>query len=153
MANRIQAAKIFISCGQQPGQERNIAKDIAIELKRLGYAPYIAFEEQTLRGLKENIFETLRDTAYFLFIDFKREKIVDKKEESAYRGSLFSHQELAIASYLDLEILAFQENGIEKLDGLLSVLQVNCISFSTDKELKTLVLQEVKNPLETRLDE
>jgi len=28
---------------------------------------------------------------------------------------LFSHQELALATFLDKEVLAFQENGIKKM--------------------------------------
>ena len=48
---------MFISCGQAKGtDEERIAAEIARRLQELGFDPYIAIQEQTLRGLKENIF-------------------------------------------------------------------------------------------------
>ena len=50
-------AKVFISCGQQKeSYEVDIAHKIKERLEELGYDPYIAVEEKTLRGVKENIF-------------------------------------------------------------------------------------------------
>jgi len=86
-------------------------------MDKLGFDPYVAVQEQTLRGLKENIFRQLSYSQYFIFVDFKREKLEDK--DAMYRGSLFSHQELALASYLDIPVLALQETGIKKNDGIL----------------------------------
>src|SRR5436190_19996924 len=112
-------ARIFISCGQsKESDEPQVAREIAVRLERLGFDPYIAVAEQTLRGVKENIFEQLRKSEYFLFVDFKREFLVGT-EPPVCRGSLFSHQELAIASFLDIDVLAFQENGVKRTDGLL----------------------------------
>src|SRR2546425_642183 len=105
-------ARVFISCGQQP-TEAAIAEAIAARLSALGFAPYIATKQQTLRGLKEEIFERLRAAEYFLFVDFKREGLVTGSPLSGFfkkilhRGSLFTHQELAIAAYLDKEVIAF----------------------------------------------
>ena len=83
-------------------------------------------DEQTLRGLKENIFPQLQDSEYFVFVDFKREKLVPhrrgKTGKLQHRGSLFSHQELALASFLDLQLLAFQEKGVKQDDGILRFL-------------------------------
>jgi hypothetical protein len=111
-------ARVFISCGQARGtDEQKIATDISCVLKKLGFDPYVAVAEQSLRGLKENLFEQLRKSEYFLFINFKRKG-----------GSLFSHQELAIASFLDLKVLALQEKGL-KLDGILGFLQANAHPF------------------------
>jgi hypothetical protein len=58
----------------------------------LRFDAYIAVEEQTLRGLTENIFARLANSEYFLFDDFKRDRLEGSNE---HRGSLFSHQELA----------------------------------------------------------
>jgi hypothetical protein len=125
-------ARVFISCGQsRESDEIQVANGIAARLEKLGFDPYIAVAEQTLRGLKENIFEQLRKSEYFLFVDFKRELLVSM-ESQVCRGSLFSHQELAIASFLNIDVLAFQEKGVKQTDGLLQFLQTNCISF-TDK--------------------
>jgi hypothetical protein len=125
-------ARIFISCGQsKESDEAQVAREIAARLKELGFDPYIAVAEQTLRGLKENVFEQLRKSEYFLFVDFKRELLAGSQ---FHRGSLFSHQELAIASLLDIEVAAFQEKGVKPTDGLMQFLQTNTIEF-TDKNL------------------
>jgi hypothetical protein len=135
-------AKVFISCGQRKDtQEVEVACAIATVLEDLGFDPYIAIQEQTLRGLKENIFSQLTASEYFLFVDFPREKFADSSECG---GSLFSHQELAIASYLDLQVIAFQQKGVKPLDGMLGILQANAIPFDNAKKLPEMVRQQVK---------
>jgi hypothetical protein len=109
----------------------------------LGFEPYIAANQQTLRGLKENIFERVTDAEYFLFIDFKREPLAGVSPLSC-RGSVFTQQELAIAAYLDTEVIAFQETGVKQLDGILAFLQTNTIPFSDRATLPSLVAEEVR---------
>jgi hypothetical protein len=121
-------AQIFISCGQRTEQERQIAHEIADRLEDLQFVPYMAVEQQTLRGFREEILGQLAESEYYLFIDFTREPLLTGGLPS--RGSLFSHQELAVASFLDLEVLAFQERGILPRDGLIGILQANPHSFS-----------------------
>lgn len=78
-------ARVFISCGQHKDKgEVQVAMDIAAEFKKHGFDPYVAVEEQTLRGITENIFPQLAKSEYFVFIDFKREHIPDR---NACRGS------------------------------------------------------------------
>ena len=133
---------MFISCGQNKrSDEVELAHKILKVLEGLGFEGYIAVREQVLRGVKENIFAQLASSEYFLFIDFKREAFRDSDE---CRGSLFSHQELAVAAYLDIDVLAFQEEGVRKQDGLLAYLQTNCIPFSKRADLPALVEAEVK---------
>src|SRR5712692_545511 len=104
-------ARVFISCGQAKGSaEESTASALAARLQVEGFDPYIAVQEQTLRGLRENIFAQLAQSEYFVFIDFKREPL-EGTDPPVCRGSLFTHQELAIASYLDMPLLAFQESG------------------------------------------
>ena len=125
-------ARVFISCGQsKQTDEAQVAAAIRDRLTELGFDPYIAVAEQTLRGVKENVFEQLRKSEYFLFVDFKCEMLGDSQ---LHRGSLFSHQELAIASLLDIDVAAFQEKGVKPLDGLMQFLQANTIEFA-DKNL------------------
>jgi hypothetical protein len=120
-------ARVFISCGQsKTSDETQVANAIGDRLSELGFDPYIAVAEQTLRGLKENIFDQLRKSEYFLFVDFKRELLGNS---SFHRGSLFSHQELALASLLEIEVAAFQEKGVKPLDGLIQFLQANTVEF------------------------
>src|SRR5438874_9303687 len=93
-------ALVFISCGQRKeSDEPAIAQRIAERLEELGFDTYIAVQRQSLRSLRENIFEHLRDAEYFLFVDFPREELIPLDgTQHERRGSLFSHQELAIAS-------------------------------------------------------
>ena len=158
-------ARVFISCGQRKNAdylttinsdnvglmtpELEIAKQISNKLIELGFdEPYIALEKQTLQGVKEAIFERLKNSEYFLFIDFKREGLFKEGEinieSGEYRGSPFSHQELAIATFQGLEVLAFQEEGVKKDDGILKFIQANCKTFSDRKELPSLVTNEVR---------
>jgi hypothetical protein len=138
----VHRARVFISCGQnRDSSEVAIAGQIAARLDKLGFDPYVAVQEQTLNGLKENIFRQLSYSEYFVFVDFKREKLESK--DAVYRGSLFSHQELALASYLNIPILAFQENSIKKNDGILGFLQTNMISFTeADRHLLPSVVAD-----------
>ncbi len=142
MTELLHPARVFISCGQNKDtNEVAIADQIVKRLQNLGFDPYVAVQEQTLRGIKENIFRQLSSSEYFIFVDFKREKIDDK--DGIYRGSVFSHQELALASYLDMPILALQETGIKKNDGILGFLQTNMISFTeADRHLLPSVIAD-----------
>lgn len=134
-------AKVFISCGQRKDTEETIvAEQIAECLKAKGFEPYVAVQQQSLRGLKENIFEELASSEYFLFIDFKREQIA----EDAHRGSLFCHQELAIASFLDIPMVGFQEAGVKPDDGILQFLQANCTPFSDRQTLCNMVADRIE---------
>jgi len=151
-------AKVFISCGQRCGtDEERIAKEIERKLCCLGYEPYRALGEQSPRSVREEIFEELKTSEYFLFIDFKRERLVPfdtsvRKlddtflDDLPHRGSLFTNQELAIASYLELPIIAFQENGVLEKDGIMSCMQLNLEIGSTRfTERDTLVERVIDN--------
>lgn len=142
-------ARVFISCGQAKGtDEVEIAREITENLKEQGYDPYIALEEQTLRGVKENIFQRLKESEYLIFIDFKRERLYRvndaHKDIGLHRGSLFSHQELAIATFQDYKVLAFQEDGVKKDDGILGYIQANCIPFQNRTTLPSLVIEKIR---------
>jgi hypothetical protein len=135
-------ARVFISCGQRKdSEEEKLARKIETRLINLGFEPYVAVGEQSLSGLKENLFRQLDRSEYFVFIDFKRECL---DGTDCYRGSLFSHQELAIASYLEIEPLAFQEQGVKQNDGVLGFIQGNAIPFSEREKLPDLVIEHVE---------
>jgi len=143
-------ARVFISCGQQKGtDEVNIAHKIAEKLENMGFEPYIAVEERTLKGVKENILQRLSESEYFIFVDFKRERLHKPKNGSfedtgKHRGSLFSHQELAIAAFLGIEVLAFREKDVKEQDGMLGFIQANCIEFSDRHMLPDFVAEKVR---------
>lgn len=136
-------ARVFISCGQSKHtDEASIARDIDQGLQELGFEPYVAIQEQSLRGLKENLFGQLSRSEYFIFVDFKREQLIENPP--VHRGSLFSHQELALASYLDMTMLAFQESGVKQDDGILQFLQANATPFTDRHSLPGVIADEVR---------
>jgi hypothetical protein len=57
-------ARIFISCGQREGDESELANTIAHRLIQRGFDPYIAVEEQVLRGFTQNILPRLEESEY-----------------------------------------------------------------------------------------
>lgn len=135
-------ARVFISSGQRRcTQEERIAEEISQKLKNLGFDPYVAVAQQNLNGVKEAIFKKIADSEYFLFIDFRREQLAKKND---CRGSLFSHQELAIASYLNLEAILFHEKGVEREAGVMQFLQGNSKQFEDRDSLPELIEQEIK---------
>lgn len=133
------SARVFISCGQSSAEERNIALAIAARLRDLGFDPYIAVEEQTYRGVVDNIFAQLARSEYMVFVDFKREPIGDS--HATFRGSLFSNQELAIAVFRQMEFICLQEDGVER-NGIASFIQANAIPFSDRRQLARMVVAE-----------
>jgi hypothetical protein len=144
MENNDLRARVFISCGQsKQSDEVETARNIAKRLQDLGFDPYVAVEEQTLRGLKENIFGQLSRSEYFVFVDFKRERLATSTS-TLHRGSLFSHQELALASYLDIPLIAFQEVGVKTDDGILRFLQANATPFTDRHLLPNVIADEVQ---------
>lgn len=139
---------MFVSCGQKrDSDERIIADRVAAVLKQMGFDPYVAFVEQTLNGLKENIFAHLDGSEYFLFIDYKRDLLKDRADS---RGSLFSNQELAIASYLGISALVLQEQGIVPLDGMMGVFQANAYTFTARSELPDFVGKLVQEKIDKK---
>jgi len=137
-------ARVFISCGQsKQSDEAAIASNVAARLRELGFDPYIAVLEQSLRGLKENIFEQLSKSEYFVFVDFKREQLLGS-EPATCRGSLFSHQELALASFLEIPVLAFQESGVKQDDGIIRFLQANATPFTDRHLLPSVIADQVQ---------
>ena len=131
-------ARVFISCGQRTEEERAVAQAISSLLTEHGYQPYVATQQSNLKGLKEGIFPQLLDAEYFLLVDFVRQGPCGD-----LTPSLFTHQELAIASFLELDFMGFRQRGAA-LDGVLSFLQGNCVEFEDPDGLPSLVHSRLK---------
>ncbi len=129
------AGKVFISCGQRPPFEKNIAEKVGKLLKdKFGLDSYLAFKIQGLNDIMK-ITEELRSSDYYLFIDFFRKKKFFKKGKIEFQCSLFTHQELALAHHLGFqEIIAFQQKGAP-LEGFLRYVQSNPETFKDENEL------------------
>lgn len=141
-------AKVFISCGQQDRRddserpsELETATKISATLAKLGFEPYMALLQQNLKDIKGKIFAELKDSDYFIFVDFRRETISGR---DCCRGSLFSHQELALASMLELEAIVLQEEGVEPQAGIMKYVQANPIRFCDRPLLCDTVAAEVQ---------
>ncbi len=128
------SAKIFISCGQNESDPREIriAETVSKLVAGAGFEPYLAIKTQDGKSFRENIFKELNQSEYFLFIDLKREQIF--RWPFQRRGSLFCHQELAVASFLELESAFFHEYGLIR-EGLGKYVQSNSIGFRAESEL------------------
>ena len=131
---------MFISCGQRAAEETELANTIAKMLIQKRFDPYVAVEEQVLRGFTQNILPRLEESEYYLFIDVRREGVTDNQgNHLGHRGSLFSHQELAIATFLEKPVVAFREQGVIPRDGVAGFLQINSIPFDDRQQLPDLV--------------
>jgi hypothetical protein len=150
-------ARVFVSCGQRsyrrspaPLQELAAARAVGRALSRLGFLPYIATDKQSLRGIVENVLFELHRSEYLVFVDFIRDEVKDpSKPSERFRGSLFSHQELAIATDRGLEMLGFQEEGLDSRDGFVGYIQGNVYSFRPAERgrLPELVSRQIRRRL------
>jgi hypothetical protein len=132
------AAKVFISCGQREGPERESAQKIKRWFERKGFKGYVATEVQTLPELNQNLIEELKTSDYYLFLNFKRERI--KAKGKPHRGSVYTQQELAVAYSLGFDdMLVLNQIGTKK-EGAHEFLLSNAEEFSSHKD----VLEKVK---------
>ena len=140
------SGKIFISCGQADAEERQIAAEVSALLIKLGFPPpYIAIQAQAIQDINFSIISNLKNSDYYIFIDFAREKIGRRGWfKPLFRGSLFTNQELAIAYVLEYkEVLYLQQEGVN-LEGLGKYLLSNAVKFKHKSEVPQIVEQEVK---------
>jgi hypothetical protein len=90
-----------------------------------------------LYSLNEDVLTRLAYADYFLFINFHRK--VD-----GFPGSLYSHQELAIALALGhRQLLVFSERDAPNL-GIIQFMVQNRPNFSTDEELLKIIKADVE---------
>jgi hypothetical protein len=126
-------------------------------VRKLGFDPYLATREQTLAGLNENLLRRLEECEYFLFVDFARRLPRTRFAPNIRWGfprSLYSHQELAVATYLRLDPLIFQEKRPidvgDSSEGLLRYLQGNCTTFVDRARLPRIVTREINRRLKQK---
>jgi hypothetical protein len=137
------AGRVFISCGQNSRIERDVARRVTQLLLDRGYSPYVAIQAQSLADVNSGIIQQLEDADYYIFIDFRRER-VRWFSKSPFRGSLFTHQELAIAHRAGFDhVLLFQEQGV-LLEGLLRYWGGNAITFTSRSEVPAAVIEAIE---------
>lgn len=134
--------KVFISCGQANPKEKEVAKKLEDWLRTEGFSPYVAIRTQSINDVNSGIIGNLKNSDYYIFIDFRREKISCFKK--IYRGSLFTNQELAIAYYLGFDnAIFFQQTGVKR-DGLLNYMISNSTLFNDHTDVFNHVIEAVK---------
>lgn len=117
-------SKVFVSCGQDSLEEKQIARRTVELLEARGFYVYLAIEVQTILEINERIIRELKNSDYYLFVNFRRDPIGDE-----FRGSLFSNQEFAIAYALGFErILVINQEGVQR-EGMLRYIGINTETF------------------------
>lgn len=130
-------ARVFISCGQSTDRERNIGLEVERYFRGRGFETYFAEKVHSPEGLTEHIFKYLKESEYFVFIDFKRCKL----SEGEFRGSLFVGQEIGIATFLKIPGLGFLEKGIRR-EGILNYQIHNAFYYEDGTEIINKLKEE-----------
>ena len=133
-------ARVFISCGQASPEERLVAQNISAWFRSQGYLPYVAVTVQTIPDLNSGIIGALKESDYYLFIDFPRESLSSSTEN---RGSLYTHQELAAAYILDFHPMILISHKKVKNEGIKNFIVSNCPQFESADQVPELVQQAV----------
>lgn len=122
----MEKARVFISCGQSNKGEKEFGIKASDWFRKNGFQPYFAEQYNTPEGLTENIFNALKNSEYFVCINFER--------ENSQVGSLFIQQELAIASFLRIPMVSFHKGDIQ-LQGIQKYILLNSIEINMVEEL------------------
>jgi hypothetical protein len=138
-------AIVFISCGQATSEERQTAGQVKQWLESQGFQAFVALETQSLNDINSGTIGRLRDADYYLLIDFPRERLEEECGHSTRaRGSLFTHQELAIAYVLDFPEAIFLKHEDVELKGLAQFQMANAATFASMSEVLPLVQNHVR---------
>jgi hypothetical protein len=116
-------SRVFLSCGQRPS-ETAVARAIGAILEKRGFDVYVAINAQTILEINTGIIQELRNSDCYLFVNFCREPIGD-----GFRGSLFSHQELAIAYALQFDRILVVNQRQTLPEGMVRYIGVNTETF------------------------
>lgn len=130
---------IFISCGQQTEQEKELGEKIQ-ELVRefTPFDPYYAEYQSSLEGLTKNIFAALHCCVGFVAVMHHRGQV--DPPGNVMRASVWVEQEIAIAAFIrailgrDIQVAAFTEKGIA-LEGVRKQLLLNPKEFTISKDV------------------
>ncbi len=129
---------VFLSCGQN-SREVKIARKISALLEgppfRLNV--FIARATNNILSLNKDVLTKLEYADYFIFVNFCRKK-------SQFAGSLYSHQELAMALALGHEqLLIYSEKGAPDT-GIVKLVVQNQAKFTTADELLEKIRADVE---------
>lgn len=131
---------VFISCGQYTPEEKALGKDICTIVRGVGYEPYFAENQSSLKGLHENILSKLNECSGFIAVMHPRGVVSFPGGASHTRGSVWVEQEIAIAAFLaqhggrQIEVAAFVHEAVKR-EGIRDLLHLNPILFRAENEI------------------
>ncbi len=133
---------IFISCGQQTEEERNIGTSVKQLIdSKPGYKAYFAEYVQSLDSLSKNIFEGLQNCSGLISFLHKRGLVTTEDTGKwEYRSSVWVNQEIGILAYrkqlegIEIPIMVFKDKKV-RLEGAMTSLIVNPIPICSNGEI------------------
>jgi hypothetical protein len=135
-------AKVFISCGLARPNERAVAECVAKWFNSEGFEAYVAVTVQTIMDLNAGVIGALKNSDYYLFINFRREKVIGPPD--SFRGSLYTHQELAVAYALGFDRMILVNQSGTAIEGVLQFIVTNTPRFETEGEVLGIVKDAVR---------
>jgi hypothetical protein len=133
-------ATVFISCGQYTADEKALGKQVCELVRTLSHEPYFAENQNSLKGLHENILAKLYECTGFITIMHPRGEVQYSAKAKHIRGSVWIEQEIAIAAFIThcmgrkIEVAAFIHEDIRR-EGIRDLLHLNPIQFRTNEEV------------------
>lgn len=122
---------IFVSCGQQTEEEKQLGKRLQSVIDDTpGFHAYFAESVHDLGGLNKNIFDALQRCAGAVIVLHDRGIVSVDGKEWGNRSSAWVNQELSILAYRrhiearDIPILPFRDPKV-KIEGAMTALIVN----------------------------
>lgn len=131
--------RVFISCGQASDAEKIVARELSKWFRDRGFSPYVATQVQSIPDLNSGLIGELKRSDFYLFINFRREKLASRRSRNVYRGSLYTNQELAIAYALGFEHMLFLNQESAERGGMFGTIVSNSPEFDTVDEVLPLV--------------
>jgi hypothetical protein len=146
---------VFISCGQFSDEERSLGKSVEELIRELTrFEAYFAENQNSLQGLSENIFDSLKRASGLVAIMHHRGKVTTPSSAHT-RASVWIEQEIAIAAFLrfltgrDIPVILYLQVGADgdeiKREGLREQLRLDPVTFTTSED----VLRDLRRRIET----
>lgn len=136
-------SRVFISCGQKDNEERRVAEQLEQWFRSEGYDPCVAIQVQTICDLNAGIIQALTTSDYYVFINLRRDKVIGDAGEF-YRGSLYSHQELAIAYAFGFEHILVINHDDVRDEGIQKFIVTNIPKFADANGVLPLIKEAVR---------
>ena len=140
-------ARVFLSCGQNKDNplEMNAVNTIATRLREeFGFDVHVAVNKNFFNG-NPKIFDNLKQSDYFLFINFERKVRLFHRQEDCF-FSLYTHQELAMAiayGFDESNMLIFHKKRMRKV-GILAGMVING-EFNGYSDVADVVINSVRD--------